>query len=87
MLGFINNVAQMIIMRRGCVANKNHVASSKFKVIKHTKTLFIRYNKSLLYPAHNFVFHGGISKLHGKTFVVREDHVASLKVNLCCEWQ
>ena len=28
MLGFINNVAQMIIMTRGCVANKNHVASS-----------------------------------------------------------
>ena len=27
-LGFINNVAQMIIMARGCVANKNHVASS-----------------------------------------------------------
>ena len=36
MLGFINNVAQMIIMIRGCVANKNHVASSMFKVIDHT---------------------------------------------------
>ena len=36
MLGFINNIAQMIIMTRGCVANKNHVASSKFKVIDHT---------------------------------------------------
>ena len=36
MLGFINNVAQMIIMTRGSVANKNHVASSKFKVINHT---------------------------------------------------
>ena len=35
MLGFINNVAQMIIMTRGCVANKIHVASSKFKVIDH----------------------------------------------------
>ena len=32
MLGFINNMAQMIIMTRGCVANKNHVASSKFKI-------------------------------------------------------
>ena len=28
MLGFINNAAQMIIMTRGCVTNKNHVASS-----------------------------------------------------------
>ena len=79
MLGFINNVAQMIIMTR--IANKNYVASSKFKVIDHAYTLFIGYNKSLLYPAHNFVLHGGISKLH-KTFVVREDHVASLKVKI-----
>ena len=36
MLGFIYNVAQMIIMTRGCVANKTHVASSTFKVIDHT---------------------------------------------------
>ena len=35
MLGFINNVAQMIIMTMGCIANKNHVASSKFKIIDH----------------------------------------------------
>ena len=73
----INNLAQMIIMTRGCVANKNHVVSSKFKVIDHNITLFIGYNESLLYPAHNFVLHGGISELHGKTFVVREYHVAS----------
>ena len=49
MLGFINNLAKIIIMTTGCVANKNHVASSKFKVIDHTLTLFIGYNKSLLY--------------------------------------
>ena len=36
MMGFLNNVAQMIIMTRGCVANKNRVASLKFKVIDHT---------------------------------------------------
>ena len=36
MLGFINNVAQMIIITRGCVANKIHVSSSKFKVIDYT---------------------------------------------------
>ena len=69
-------------MTRGCVANKNHVASSKYKVNDHTLTVFIGYNKILLYPAHNFVLHGGISKLHGKTSVVRKDHVASLKVNI-----
>ena len=39
-------------------------------------------NKSLFCPAHNFVLHGGISKLHGKTSVVGEDHVASLKVKI-----
>ena len=50
MMGFINNVAQVIIMTRGCVANKTHVASSKFKVIDYTQTLLIGYNKSLLYP-------------------------------------
>ena len=36
MLGFINNLAQTIIMRRGCVANKMRVTSSKFKFINHT---------------------------------------------------
>ena len=72
----------MIILTRGCVAIKNHVTTSKFKVIDHTKTLFIDYNKSLLYPAHNFVLHDGTSKLHGKTSVVREDHVASFKVKI-----
>ena len=66
MLGFINNVAQMIIMTRACVANKNRVASSKFEVIDHTQILFIGYNKGLLYPAYNFVLHGGISILCGK---------------------
>ena len=82
MLVFINNVAQMIIMTKGCIANKKHSASSKFKVTEYTSTLFIRYNKSLLYPAHTFVLHGGISKIHGKTSVVREDHIGSLKVKI-----
>ena len=35
-LGFINNVAQMIIMTREYIANKNHVASLKFKIIDYT---------------------------------------------------
>ena len=72
----------MINMTRGCVANKNHVTSSKFKVIDHTLTLFIGYNESLLYPAHNFVLPGGISKLYGKTSVACADDVASLKVKI-----
>ena len=41
MLRFVNNVAQMIIMTRGCVANKNHVDSSKFKVIDNNLALYI----------------------------------------------
>ena len=82
MLGFINNVAQISILTRGCVANTNHVASLKFKVNDLTLTLSICYKESLLYPAHNFVLHGGISKLHGKTSVLREDHVARLKFKI-----
>ena len=62
--------------------NKTHVASSKFKVKDHAETLFIGFNKNLFYPAHKFVFHGGISKLHGKTYVVCEDLVSSLKAKI-----
>ena len=72
----------MIIMTRGCVANKHLIASSKFKVKDQTETMSIGYNKSLLYPAHIFVLRGGISKLHGKTSAVREDHITSLKVKI-----
>ena len=69
-------------MTRGCFPNKSHVTSSKFKVIDHTQTLFIGYYKSLIYPTHNFVLNGEISKLHGKTSVIREDRVASIKVKI-----
>ena len=34
-MGFKNNLAQMIIMTRQCVANKNHVARFKVKVTVH----------------------------------------------------
>ena len=36
MLEFMNNVAQVIIMTRRCVTDKNHVASLTFKVIDYT---------------------------------------------------
>ena len=35
-VGFKNNLAQIIIMTRGCVAKKNHIARSKVKVTVHT---------------------------------------------------
>ena len=82
MLGFINNVTQMIIMTRGCVATKNHVANSKVQGYRPYLNFVYSCNKSLLYPAHNFVLHSGISKLHAKTSVVREAPVASLKVKI-----
>ena len=75
----------MIIMTRECVANKKHVTRSKFKVIDYSLTLFIGYNKSLLYPVHNFVLYGGISKSHGKTSVVCEDHVRDKISSLSCQ--
>ena len=34
--GFENNLAQIILMTRQCVANKNHVARSKVKVTVRT---------------------------------------------------
>ena len=68
----------MTIMTRGYVANKDHVASLKVKVIDHIETLFIGCNESQLYPAHNFVLPSGSSKLYGKTSVACKDHVSSL---------
>ena len=47
-VGFINTVAQMIIMARESVANKTHGASSKVNVIIHSLTLFTSYNESLV---------------------------------------
>ena len=35
-VGFENNLAQMIIMTRGCVVNKNHICRSKVKVTVHS---------------------------------------------------
>ena len=71
-------------MVRRCVANKNHVARLKVKV-----TLCIGFNETCSCPANNFVMCGEILKnkladfkLHSKTSVVREDHVASLKVKI-----
>ena len=72
----------MIIMTRRCVCKQKSCRQLKVQGHIPYLNLFIGYNKSLLYPAHNFVLHGGISKLHDKTFVVCEDHVASLKVKL-----
>ena len=60
---FLNNTAQLIVMTRECVSNKNYVPDSKEVTIK------------LLYSAHNFVLHGRISKFYGKTFVAHEEHV------------
>ena len=32
MVGFVNNLVQMIVMTRGCVASENHVTKSKVQV-------------------------------------------------------
>ena len=74
-----------MLMTRPCVANKNHVTSSKVKVIVCMKTLFIGYNENLLYPAHGFVLHCGILELYGNMLrpaVACKDHVTTLKVTV-----
>ena len=60
MVGFENNLAQLIIMIRGCIANKDHVARSKIKVTVGTETLCIDFNETCLCQTHNFVMHDGI---------------------------
>ena len=57
-----NKLAQMIIMIRWCVANKNHVAGLKLKVTVRSKTLRIGFNKACSCQTHIFVMHGGIWK-------------------------
>ena len=52
-------MAQIIIMTRRCVANKNHVARSKIKVTAGTLTLFIDLSETCSCPTQNFVMHGG----------------------------
>ena len=37
-MGFENNLAQMIIMTRQCIVYNNHVDRSKFKITVHTQT-------------------------------------------------
>ena len=60
MMGFENNWAQMNIMTRGCVGNKNHVTRSEIKVTVHTLTLCIDFSETCSFPTHNFVMHSGI---------------------------
>ena len=44
--GIENNLAQMIIMTRRCVANKNHVARSKVMVTVRNYTLCINLSET-----------------------------------------
>ena len=62
MMGFENNLAQMIIMTRQCVANKNCVARLKVKVTVRTSPLCIDFSDTCSCSTHNFVTHDGIVK-------------------------
>ena len=65
MVGFNNNLAQMIIMTRLCGANKNRIARSKVRDRVCSLTLNIGFSETCLCAAHNFVMHGGIwKKMH-----------------------
>ena len=54
-LGLENDLTQMIIMTRQCVAYKNHVARLKIKVTAHTYPLCIASGETCSCPARNFV--------------------------------
>ena len=82
-VGLENNLAQLVIMTRRCVANKNHVARSKVKVSVCTLTLCIGFSKTCLCPIHYIVMHGGdflnyLAKIITiiRQFVALEKHVA-----------
>ena len=78
MMGFENNLgtnnnhdktmdlkiiwAQIIIMTRRCVANKNYVARLKVKVTVGTSTLCIDFSETCSCLTHNFIMHGWIWK-------------------------
>ena len=62
MVGFKYNLAQMIIMIRQCVANKNHIARLMVKVTVCSKILFIGFNETCSSPSSNFVMRGEILK-------------------------
>ena len=60
-VGFENNLAQMIIMTRRCVANKNHVARSKVKVTVCTEPGHVA--QSVGHPTHKSGVLGSIPGL------------------------
>ena len=49
MVGFENNVVQIIIITKQCVMNKNHVVRSKVYVTVHTLTLCIDFSETCSY--------------------------------------
>ena len=61
-MGFKNNLAQIIIMTRQFVTNKNHVARLKGKVTVRSLTLYKGFNETCSCSANTFVMRGGILK-------------------------
>ena len=51
-VGFEDNSAQIIIMTRQCVANKNHVAGSKVKVNGQRHSLHLNFVRRPVKPVH-----------------------------------
>ena len=62
MVGFENNLAQIIIMSSRYVMNKNHVTRSKVKVRVRTLTLCIGLSETCTCLTHKCVMHSGIYK-------------------------
>ena len=62
MVGFENNIAQIIIIERQCIAIKNHITWLKVEVTVGSSTLCIGLNETCSCPANNFVVCSGILK-------------------------
>ena len=78
MVGFINNLAQIIIMTRGCVANRNHVA--RLKVVVTISTLCIGFSETCLCPTHHFVMHSGFKKTRTMSLGQKSRSQSALKL-------
>ena len=87
-VGFKNNLAEMIIMARRCVANKNHVARLKVKITVRTQTLCIDLSETCSFPTYNFLCMVGFKNDLAQTiiitrrYVANKNHVARSKVKV-----
>ena len=88
MIGFKITLAEMIIITRRCVANKNRVAGARVKVKVRIQTLCIGISETCSCPIYILVMLGRKQKLFGandhhyKKMCREQNHIVRLKVKV-----